>query len=174
MTINKNIGVRIKQKRKERKLSQADVGWWLVPDATKASAESKIKRFEVNGQEPTIEELTILAVKMDCSLKWLMTGEDKGEVVPEKANELLVLLVKEQSKRMDEMQILVNRVMDVVSTYKNEVDKVWEVINTKDASLATVNESIREITVRLLDIREDMNRAAENKDISLLKKVAGD
>jgi hypothetical protein len=124
------------------------------------------------------EKIYKFSMEKNLSFDWLFTGQESHaggiENTAAEADWQMKAIMQQLSKRMDEMQILVNRVMDVVSRDKDEMGKMWGVLNTKDASLATVNASIKDITVRLLDIREDMNRAADGKDVRLLKKVAGD
>lgn len=121
-------------------------------------------------------ELCAFAINEKLSFDWLLTGKEEEDLPGETSREidLLMKLVDAQSKRIDELNEKINNAIKLITRYKDEVEKVWSVINTKDASLATVNESIREITMRLVDIREDMNHAADQKDVTLLKKANGE
>jgi archaellum component FlaC len=137
------------------------------------------------------EKIYKFAVDKQLSFHWLFTGQEShtgGSENMAGESELQMKLFDQLGKRLDDqhgrigdMQSridaqakAISRYTDTATKYSDRTDEIWKAISTKDINLATVNESIRELTMRLLDMREDMNRAADNKDVSLLKKVAGD
>lgn len=91
----------------------------------------------------------------------IISPTKEGKTLPEgTSNDLLVLLIKEQSKRMDEMQIMINRVMDVTTRYRNEVDQLGAVVGAMNN--------------RIAGIKTNLLNYAITGDIQELKKVAGD
>jgi|GEM_PF-6155424 hypothetical protein len=143
----------------------------------KVAGRDAVTRWK-KGAIPSREVLLKTAAFFKCSLDDLttepITSHGKEErTLPGSTDDLILMLIKEQGKRIDDTQTKMNQIVEVVTRYKDEVDRLWAVLNTKDASLSTVNESIRDITVRLMNMREDMNLAAEKKDVTLLKKAVG-
>lgn len=61
---------------------------------------------------------------------------------------------------MDEMQIMINRVMDVTTRYRNEVDQLGAVVGAMNN--------------RIAGIKTNLLNYAITGDIQELKKVAGD
>lgn len=122
------------------------------------------------------EKIYNFAIEKGLSFDWLFTGQESkkgGEdnIVEEWQMKTIIELI---NSKIDGQAKQIARYTDVVQKYSGQVEEVWKVINTKDINLATVRQSINDITMEIFDIRKDMNSAAESKDVSLLKKVAGD
>ncbi len=92
--------------------------------------------------------------------------------------ELLMKLIEEQSKRLDDQKHHMENITKIITRYKDEVEKIWQVINAKGEELVGVHDAItgirnglQEVVIRQVDMRASMEMAADRKDITLLKKV---
>lgn len=80
----------------------------------------------------------------------------------------LKALIESQSKRIDEAHQRVTDMKAIITRYKDEVEKMWGVINAKDGALESLNNSL---TTRIDAIRADMDKAAEKGDVKILGRV---
>ena len=70
----KSIATRIKEVRKLRNLSQKEL-------ADKINVtDSAISQYETSQTEPTIRNLSSIAIALDCSFEWLATGRGEKEI----------------------------------------------------------------------------------------------
>lgn len=70
----KSIAIRIREARKLRNMSQKDLaGAVNVTD-------SAISQYETGQTEPTVKNLSSIAIALDCSFEWLATGRGEKEI----------------------------------------------------------------------------------------------
>lgn len=177
-----NLGERIKQIRKKNKLSQAELGHVLYPGVSKAAAESRVKRFEVNGQQPTIEELTRIAGRLRCNINWLLTGKEADQSAEkiEEETELkdegweLKMLIESMTKRIDDLANRHEAVVTLLTKQRDEITSLRGFGGEMMAQISVAQQSIKNVNAALDEINSRLITAAATGDLSLLKKACGE
>ena len=161
----------------------AEKGWTLAEFArqvkTRQQTINSIK-FGVRGIGPNL--FARFAAALGVPEETLLITDEKGVEVAEGTSREIILLLetmrdamKEQSKRIDEMQSRIEAQAKVVSRYADEVDKlgirivdVWKAIELKDQSLISINSAVDAINQALISVKGRMLDAAKSGNVQAL------
>lgn len=120
-----SIGERLMYLRKKRGWSQFEAGTRLGVTKSKSAAESKIKRMELDQQEPSASEVVALAEMYEVGPGWLLTGreqESAGEDVslpPDARGYLKTIMDVVYGDNFIAKQILASARFSVLRPFKN-------------------------------------------------------
>ncbi len=106
---HKNIGERIREIRKERKISQIEFS------KTLGITQDKLSKYENGRIKPPIELLLSISEKFNISLNWLLMG--KGDKYLKKEEEI----DEEIYKIAKDLQVLKERNADYFNKVKNSI-----------------------------------------------------
>jgi transcriptional regulator with XRE-family HTH domain len=80
-------------------------------------------------------------------------------------------IIEQMSRRMDDQQKHIDNLAKVITRYKDEMEKMWEVLNTRASDMATARQDISMMTNSILSIKSRMIDAAQNGDIKCLGEL---
>ena len=100
---NNMIGQRIRERRLHKKLTQKQL-------ASLAKIRGSISELENSKYLPSAETLLNISQILDCSIEWILTGEDRisDNAIPEQLSDILPLLKQLSPQRLEEVKKFIN------------------------------------------------------------------
>ncbi|WP_367941802.1 helix-turn-helix transcriptional regulator [Enterocloster citroniae] len=100
---NNMIGHRIRERRLHKKLTQKQL-------ASLAKIRGSIRELENSKYLPSAETLLNISQILDCSIEWILTGEDRisDNAIPEQLSDILPLLKQLSPQRLEEVKKFIN------------------------------------------------------------------
>ena len=100
---NNMIGQRIRERRLHKKLTQKQL-------ASLAKIRGSIIELENSKYLPSAETLLNISQILDCSIEWILTGEDRisDNAIPEQLSDILPLLKQLSPQRLEEVKKFIN------------------------------------------------------------------
>ena len=100
---NNMIGQRIRERRLHKKLTQKQL-------ASLAKIRGSISELENSKYLPSAETLLNISQILDCSIEWILTGEDRisDNAIPEQLSDILPLLKQLSPQRLEEVIKFIN------------------------------------------------------------------
>ncbi|CAK7066540.1 MAG: helix-turn-helix transcriptional regulator [Enterocloster sp.] len=100
---NNMIGQRIRERRLHKKLTQKQL-------ASLAKIRGSISELENSKYLPSAETLLNISQILDCSIEWILTGEDRisDNAIPEQLSDILPLLKQLSPYRLEEVKKFIN------------------------------------------------------------------
>ena len=100
---NNMIGQRIRERRLHKKLTQKQL-------ASLAKIRGSISELENSKYLPSAETLLNISQILDCSIEWILTGEDRisDNASPEQLSDILPLLKQLSPQRLEEVKKFIN------------------------------------------------------------------
>lgn len=97
------IGQRIRERRLHKKLTQKQL-------ASLAKIRGSISELENSKYLPSAETLLNISQILDCSIEWILTGEDRisDNAIPEQLSDILPLLKQLSPYRLEEVKKFIN------------------------------------------------------------------
>ena len=97
------IGQRIRERRLHKKLTQKQL-------ASLAKIRGSISELENSKYLPSAETLLNISQILDCSIEWILTGEDSISdiAIPEHLSDILPLLKQLSPQRLEEVKKFIN------------------------------------------------------------------
>jgi len=97
------IGQRIRERRLHKKLTQKQL-------ASLAKIRGSISELENSKYLPSAETLLNISQILDCSIEWILTGEDRisDNAIPEQLSDILPLLKQLSPQRLEEVKKFIN------------------------------------------------------------------
>lgn len=129
-----SIGKRIKERRKELKLTQNDI------DQRCGIASGALSQIENGTRTPSAITLYKLSQVLKCNIEWLITGDStnsKNQELSEKEKELFNCFRKLPKDEQDEILAIINI----------KVQKFQKISNTMDESSLLTNSNINNMVV---------------------------
>ena len=100
---NNMVGQRIRERRLHKKLTQKQL-------ASLAKIRGSISELENSKYLPSAETLLNISQILDCSIEWILTGEDRisDNAIPEQLSDILPLLKQLSPQRLEEVKKFIN------------------------------------------------------------------
>ena len=100
---NNMIGQRIRERRLHKKLTQKQL-------ASLAKIRGSISELENSKYLPSAETLLNISQILDCSIEWILTGEDRisDNAIPEQLSDILPLLKQLSPQSLEEVKKFIN------------------------------------------------------------------
>lgn len=100
---NNMIGQRMRERRLHKKLTQKQL-------ASLAKIRGSISELENSKYLPSAETLLNISQILDCSIEWILTGEDRisDNAIPEQLSDILPLLKQLSPQRLEEVKKFIN------------------------------------------------------------------
>jgi transcriptional regulator with XRE-family HTH domain len=112
-TLRKTLGRRIKQLRKDKQLTQKQLAKEI------GSSPGQLNKYESGLNTPPVDKLLMLAEVFECSLDYLIAGQNIGEA-PVSSQRLAMRFKQLDELTTDEKEVVIKMLDAMITTSKIE------------------------------------------------------